>query len=343
MANVVNFNFGASKAKKIHVIHQSKMPKSSYFLYKMPGFSYDTCRVVYIGFQSLFEDFKDTLSRIQDFGPEVACMLFQAGTDLTTIVNEIEYFLSGTRLELKVMLDVTNIFKSEGYDNAYDFTLAIGDYLLANLNGKFTYVPPVMSKVDGGEGFDDFIRLQVAINQLNIDMSVNPVFPFRWVSRKKLDGRYLFNPSCWDAAGEVLNKKGTRSYFLCIWKYILESMDAEFQSVDITSKMIKPDPTPEVEVIEEPQIVAANRGRGVGRGRHTNRGRDAYRGRDVYRGRGIYRGRGTYRGNGPLADRIGRSWRADEARLTIAKRTILRQFDLIAKIANVRSGVNRFT
>ena len=90
------------------MISKSKMPGSSYFFYRTASFSMENCNAMYVGSESLFENFSKTLRDVEHLPNSLACLVFVDNSELEILVNEMELFIKNTSQELKVFVDSIN-------------------------------------------------------------------------------------------------------------------------------------------------------------------------------------------------------------------------------------------
>ena len=275
-------------------IIKSKMPQSKYFFYHADGFEIKGCSIIYVGQESHYEDFAATLKR-SECSTRVACMLFDSDATLDEIVNSIQVFTRNTGdNELKIVLDVANIFKHSTEVDPIETVKFAQEYLDCIGRVKFVVVPITIFPTEM-EDLNSLAEMMIAINTLNIDRQVSPIFPFKWVMKSNALNQLSHIQSNWCADNCTLNVKGSDKYFACICRYVLYTMDAEFSNnYDLTNRIIHNGFTNRVSTMTDNIPVNQDNNLG-GRGGHHDSSRG--RGGQVNHGRGQnFRGRGGNRG-----------------------------------------------
>lgn len=222
------------------MIIRSRMPKSKYFHYRLPGSNMNTCKIMYVGYEEVFTDFSATLRSMPGIDNSVACLLFEVGTEVGELVNELELFIKNcTNDDIKVVLDTMNMFKHLGLEDCQNILGALNEYLLCNWNVRSVFSPPLLSPSENNQ-WEEIVKIQEFVNQHNVNSGMNPLFPFRWVMRSNKNNLLHHVKSNWDENSEKLSLKGSKAYFRCIWMYIRDTMDTDQVSYDLTSRIEPP-------------------------------------------------------------------------------------------------------
>lgn len=192
---------------------------------------------MYIGVASNYDDFAATLRSIPNVDETVACLLFNDDTTVDELLAELEYFIKNTVCDLKVILDIAPLFKNEGVDVCLDKLYMVNDYFCNNWNAKHVFAPPIFSRSDMSK-FDDVTKIQELINKINNDRGVNPLFSFKWVMVPKKNGLLRHVRSNWVGDSDVLSVRGSISYLKSIFKYLENTIDADFRpDYDLRSRI----------------------------------------------------------------------------------------------------------
>ena len=221
------------------MVIRSRMPKSKYFHYRLPGSSVDTCKILYVGCEDSFSDFSETLKSIPGIDNTLACLMFESDTEVNQLVNELEMFIKNCKYDdIKVVLDIFSLYKHLGLVECQNILCVLHEYLLCNWNIRFAFAPPLLTPSESTQ-WEEVSKIQEFVNQQNVNEGKNPLFPFRWVMRFNKNNLLYHVPSNWEEDGVTLNLKGSKAYFRCIWMYIRDSMDASLVKYDLNSR-IKP-------------------------------------------------------------------------------------------------------
>ena len=221
-------------------IIRSRMPKSKYFHYRLPGCNMDTCKIMYVGCEDIYTDFTETLRAMPGLDSSVACLMFEAGTEIGDLVNELELFIKNCKCEdVKVVLDIMNLYKDLGLEECQNILSVLNEYLICNWNIRYVFSPPLLSPSDSNQ-WEEIAKIQEFVNQTNVDAEKNPLFPFRWVMRSNKNKLLHHVMANWNENRDTLSLKGSRVYFRSIWSYIRDSMDAELAPYDLRSRIEPP-------------------------------------------------------------------------------------------------------
>ena len=330
---------------KMVVICKVKQPHLPYYTYYRPDFCKENCTQIFVGVDSLFDDFVATLAGMNT-DVNLVCLMFLDNTSPGDMVSSLEAYLRGIQhLDIKMLLDIGNLYKQHGEAECMNVINIALEVLLSNENLKVAFSPIIITPAEMSR-LSEFCRIQTQINQSNIDRHLNPVFPFRWTMRQTGGGELVHCSSNWNAAGSTLSERGSHKYFSACYRYLFITIDAELtENHNLTSRIAVPAALPAVP--EAPEVVPAvpaagpaapapGRGRG-GRGRGLARGRGGHRGRVVRGGRHCHcrchhggprgvqrRGRTARRGRGRSSDD---DFALLDGRVGIARRKITREMD----------------
>ena len=127
------------------VLVTSRMPRSHYLHTRVSGAQVSDCEAVYIGCEDLFGDnvqqaLKDAgVYTVTDNGGDsllaprgeyLHLMLFQKGTLVEDMLNHFEFFFNNTKGEVKVLIDVANMWDFVAPGDVIESLRKIEVYLL---------------------------------------------------------------------------------------------------------------------------------------------------------------------------------------------------------------------
>lgn len=217
-------------------IIKTKRSGTKHYFYRLVDFDMSKCQCIYVGSESLFDDFSKTLKDAHGFNESIACLLFEDGTRLDELVNEIELFIKGTVQDVKIILDIANMFQYEGVEECMRILKGIEEYLVFHSSVLYAFAPPVLSPFEKEK--DDIKALHKLVNEMNVVRGLSPLFSFRWVMKSK--GRELLHVYCnWSNDGSYLSEIGSHRYFKGILKYLDYSFTGPTRPHNLESMIIR--------------------------------------------------------------------------------------------------------
>lgn len=196
----------------------------------------DKCQYIYVGSESLHADFCNTLRNAQGVNGSVACMLFEDGTQLDELVNELERFIKYTVLDVRVVLDIAHLFKFEGAEECQRVLKCIEEYLVFHSNVFYAFSPPVLTP---HEQHEQVIKaLQVSANEMNVCRGISPLYSFRWVMNLR-KGELCHVNANWTNQGSQLSLIGSTRYFKGIWRYLSKGFSEPHKDYNLTPRIAR--------------------------------------------------------------------------------------------------------
>ena len=295
------------------MIHKTKYPRDSFYLYKRPEFKYETCDFVYFGVDTSYEDFFYTIAESPELDSTWLFVMFTDGTPADKVCSDVESILKNiTHDGCRLAVDIMSLFNKESEQEQCNIVRVINEYFLCNSAFRHVLIPPICRPNDM-QRLNVLSSVQTLCNELNIQTATPPNWSFRWLMRQNLQKKLVHVAANWTDGGACLSRVGSKKYLHSISRYLVDSICAglRVQGHDLTCRI-----QPVKEVGEGDAVPGPSTSSGAGRGSRSVPGGRSSGG--VQRG-----GQDTLRG--VTAGRI-------DSRVQIATRRVSRELERLRSL-----------